>query len=87
MVLYSPVSKKIKFKKGDKVLIVPNKPPDVMRDNFLIDWEPEMDVFLGKETKIASITNLAEDAYTLEIDTHSSYKKFIFAKEWLLPIK
>ena len=43
-VLYSPVSKKIKFKKGDKVLIVPNKPPDVMRDNFPVSYT-HLDVY------------------------------------------
>ncbi len=85
-----PASKKrvtSAFRKGDKVRIVPSRPANVMRNNSLIDWEPQMDGFLGRKTTIRRVLAEFEETYALDIDTHSETEDFIFAKEWLIPIE
>lgn len=74
------------FKSGDKVKIVATRPADIMRNDFLVDWEPPMDSYLGQEAKIdlANANNLNE-VYTIDIDTNE--EQYLFAKEWLIPIK
>lgn len=76
--------KKAAFEVGDKVKVVSSRPQNIMRQDSLIDWEPEMDSYLGQESTI-SLVNANEiiEAYGLEIDE----TQFVFAKEWLIPIK
>lgn len=74
------------FKVGDKVKLVASRPNDVMRNDFLVDWEVEMDSYLGQETTISFVNpNNLENVYLLDID--SNEPQFLFAKEWLIPIK
>jgi hypothetical protein len=76
------------FKPGDRVFVVPIRPPDIMRQNALIDWEPEMDKFLGKEFTIETTAESRYgDAYVLK-DAYLVPGTFayVFAKEWLFKI-
>src|ERR1043165_2434176 len=77
---------KSSFKKGDKVSVVSSRPPDVMRNESLIDWEPEMDKFLGKKAIIEQKSSV-EGAYLLDIGVKYGRNYYIFAEEWLKPLK
>lgn len=80
------VSKKEKLNSGERVLITSIRPRDVMRNESLIDWEPEMDQYLGKETFVLEEIDNVEDAYLLKnVKADTTY--FVFAREWLTPIK
>ena len=94
----SGVKEKVKYKKkevikylyktGDRVMVVPNRPPDIMRQNTLIDWEPEMDKYLGKEFTIAFPAETKfGDAYALMNADKSPEQAYVFAKEWLIQVK
>ena len=74
------------FKSGDKVKLVSTRPVNVMRNDFLVDWEHLMDSYLGQEAVItqANVDDL-NDVYTIDIDTNDP--QYLFAKEWLIPIK
>ncbi len=74
------------YKVGDRVLVVPVKPKDAMRSDALIDWEPEMDAFLGQETEISYVSRRVSEGYNIKIDVQSFSRRFVFAKEWLIPI-
>lgn len=74
-----------KFRKGDNVQIISFKPNDVYKGELLIDWEDDMNLFKGQLTKIRRADN--DGTYTLEIDKHYEHGGFIWAEEWLLPVK
>lgn len=73
-----------RFKIGDKVKVISKRPEDVMSDNLLIDWEPDMDVFLGRETTIRKAYD--NGTYSIEIDQHNPGTYYNFAEEWLIPM-
>ena len=69
-------------------MVVPHRPSDIMRDNALIDWEPQMDAYLGKEFIIQDVAPDAyKEAYLLKNAANTAGEHYIFAKEWFIPIK
>jgi hypothetical protein len=82
----SPQPTHFTYKTGDRVLVVPHRPPNIMRDNALIDWEIEMDAYLGKEFDISGRMTSINEAYTLENLGKTKGMLFVFAKEWLIPL-
>ncbi len=75
---------KATFRVGDRVRVISETPQDIQRDDFLIDWETPMSSFLGQETQIVKINPRGvSECYVLANDPDG----YIFAKEWLIPIK
>jgi hypothetical protein len=74
-----------KYKKGQRIKIVSNRQPNIYRDNLTIDWEDDMDAYLGQETTIRA--PLFDETYALEIDKGARGHGFIWADEWLVPLE
>ena len=76
--------KKGAFKIGDTVKITSKVPRDVFKGDFLVDWESEMNNYLGKTAKIAKIYD--DEIYFLEINNSIIGGGLLFAEEWLSKI-
>jgi transcription antitermination factor NusG len=73
------------FKKGDVVKIVSDVPDNIFKGPLLVDWEKDMNKFLGQTTKISLA--LGDETYHLEIDENDGTTGlFIFAEEWLIKL-
>jgi hypothetical protein len=87
----TPTKRKVitySYKPGERVMVVPRRPPDAMRPTTLIDWEPEMDICLGKEFTISyRAAKKFGDAYALKNVDANQNQSYVFAKEWLIPVK
>lgn len=68
-----------KLKKGSIVRIPSKRPKDYEAERYTIDWEEDMDDFLGQ---ITEITQVDEDGdFNLKIDNEEN----IWAKTWVKP--
>ena len=74
--------KDLPFKLGDKVKITNTVPKDIyLEDGFLVDWEEEMNQFLGKTSVINH--DFGDGSYGLELDNFLPEGGKLYAKEWL----
>ena len=58
-----------------------------MRNESIIDWEPEMDIYLGQEAEIDFKAQSYSNAYCLKDVGNTGSSHYVFAKEWLTKIQ
>jgi hypothetical protein len=73
-----------KLKIGQKVKVISYKGENIYKGPMLIDWEEEMNAFMGQETIIRGKS--WDETYLLDIDKNGRGGGFVWAQEWLIPI-